>query len=183
MVVQCLPPGMQHRKEPDVRAHIVRIAGHGQEGLSHGLKEEVVDHPWVVEREWAKGMRESKHHMDVGHVEQLHFAGREPGGLCPPGTLRAMAIATGVIRHLQMPTLVTLRRVPSQGGGPADRNRPEGAVLLRGQGGTIACEIGGAILAHHVRDFEGGAVHKGFSSGNASSGLGVAWRACGVTWR
>ena len=79
------PPGMQHRQEPDVRAHIVRIAGHGQEGLSHGLKEEVVDHPWVVEREWAKGMRESKHHMDVGHVEQLHFAGREPGGLCPPG--------------------------------------------------------------------------------------------------
>ena len=42
MVVQGLPPGMQHRKETDVRAQIVRIVGHGQEGLSHGLKEEVV---------------------------------------------------------------------------------------------------------------------------------------------
>ena len=85
--------------------------------------------------------------------------------------------------NLQVTTLVTLRRVPSQGSGPADSNRPEGAVLLRGQGGTIAREIGGAILAHHVSDFEGGAVHNGFSSGNASRGLGGAWRACGVTWR
>ena len=96
-MVVCLPPGMQHRQETDVRAQIVRIAGHGQEGLSHGLKEEVVDHPRVLEREWAEGMRESKHHMDVGHVEQLHFAGREPGGLCPPWTLRAMSIATGAV--------------------------------------------------------------------------------------
>ena len=66
MVVQGLPPGMQHRKETDVCAQIVRIAGHGQEGLSHGLKEEVVYHPRVLEREWAEGMRESKYHMDVG---------------------------------------------------------------------------------------------------------------------
>ena len=51
MVVQGLPPGMQHRKETDVCAQIVRIAGHGQEGLSHGLKEEVVYHPRVLERE------------------------------------------------------------------------------------------------------------------------------------
>jgi hypothetical protein len=42
MVVQGLPPGMQHREEPDVGAQMVRIAGHGQEGLSHGLKEEIV---------------------------------------------------------------------------------------------------------------------------------------------
>ena len=66
-----------------------------------------------------------------------------------------MSIATGVISNLQVTTLVTLRRVPSQGSGPADSNRPEGAVLLRGQGGTIAREIGGAMLAHHVNDFEG----------------------------
>ena len=84
MVVQGLPPGMQHRKETDVCAQIVRIAGHGQEGLSHGLKEEVV-HTRGFWSARAEGMRESKYHMDVGHVEQLHFAGCEPGGLCPPG--------------------------------------------------------------------------------------------------
>ena len=183
MVVQRLPPGMEDREETDVCAQMARIAGHGQEGLGHGLKEERIHHPRVLEREWAEGMREGKHHMDVGHVEQLRFAGREPGGLRPAWTLGAMAIATGVIGDLPVTTLVTLRRVPSKGRGPADRDRPEGTVLFRGQGGAIAREIGLPILPHHVRHFEGGAVHKGCSSGNASRGLGVAWRACGVTWR
>jgi hypothetical protein len=131
MVVQRLPPGMQHREKPDVRTQMVRIAGHGQEGLGHRLKEEGIQHPRVLEREWAEEMREGKHHMDVGDVEQLRFAGGEPGGLCPAWTLGAMPMATGVIGDLQMPTLVTLRGVPSEGRGPADRDRPESTVLLR----------------------------------------------------
>jgi hypothetical protein len=174
---------MQHREEPDVRAQMVRIAGHGQQGLGHSLKEEGIQDPRVLEREWAKEMREGKHHMDVGDVEQLRFAGCEPGGLRPAWTLGAMPIATGVIGDLQVATLVTLRGVPSEGRGPADRDRPESPVLLRRQGGAIARQIGGAIPAHHIRHFEGGAVHRGSSRGNASRGLGVAWRVCGVTWR
>jgi hypothetical protein len=123
---------MQHRQEPDVRAQMVRIACHGQEGLGHGLKEEGIEHPRVLEREWAQEMWEGKHHMDVGHVEQFRFASREPGRLRPAGTLGAMPIATGVIGDLQVATLVTLRRMPPEGRSAADRDRPEGAVLLRG---------------------------------------------------
>jgi hypothetical protein len=123
---------MQHREEPDVRAQMVWIACHGQEGLGHGLKEEAIHAPRILEDKWAEGMREGKHPMDVGDVEQLSFAGCEPGGLRPAWTLGAMPITTGVIGDLQVATLLTLRRVPSQGGGPADRDRPEGAVLLRG---------------------------------------------------
>src|SRR5262249_61972564 len=183
MVVQRLPPGMQHGEAPDVRAQMVRIASHGQEGLSHSLKEEGIHHPRVLEREWAEGMREGKHHMDVGDVEQLRFASREPRRLRPARTLGAMPIATGVISDLQVATVVTLRRMPSEGRSATDRDRPEGAVLLRGQGGAIACQIGGTILAYHISDFEGRPRHKGASKGKASNGLGVAWRACGVTWR
>src|SRR5262245_60140128 len=108
MVVQCLPPGMQHREKPDVCAQVVRIACHSQEGLGHGLKEEVIHHPRVLQCEWAEGMWEGKHHMDVGHVEQLRFAGCEPGGLRPTWTLGAMPIATGVVGDLQVSTLLTL---------------------------------------------------------------------------
>jgi hypothetical protein len=123
---------MQHREAADLCPQMVRIACHGQEGLGHGLQEEGIQHPRVLEREWAEGMREGKHHMDVGHVEQLHLAGREPGGLRPAGTRGAMPIAPGIRGDLHVPTLLTLRRVPSQGGDPADRDRPECAVLLRG---------------------------------------------------
>jgi hypothetical protein len=111
---------------------VVRIACHSQEGLGHGLKEEVIHHPRVLARQWAEEMREGKYRMDVRDVEQFCCAGREPGGLRPAWTLGAMPIATGVVGDLQVATLLTLRRVPSQGGGLADRDRPEGAVLLRG---------------------------------------------------
>src|SRR5215510_799562 len=173
MVVQRLAPGMQHGEESDLRPQMVRIACHGQEGLGHRLKEEVIHHPRVLECEWAEGMREGKHHMDIGHVEQLRFAGREPGGLRAAWTLGAMPITTGVIGNLHVPTLLTLRRVPSQGGGPADRNRPECAVLLRRHGGAIAGQLGGAIPAYHVRYFEGGTGREDYSSGNVSRGLVV----------
>jgi hypothetical protein len=174
---------MEDRKEPDVRAQMVRIAGHGQEGLGNSLKEESIEHPRVLERQWTQGMREGKHHMDGGHVEQLSFAGREPSGLRPTWTLGAMPIATGVLRDLKVTALVTLRRVPAKSCGPADSDRAEGAVLLRGQGGAIPRTIGGAVLAHDISDFEWRAVHRGSSRGKASRGLGVVRRACGVTWR
>src|SRR5262249_37473628 len=124
MVVQRLAPGMQHGEESDLRPQMVRIACHGQEGLGHRLKEESIQHPRVLEPEWAEGMREGKHHMDVGDVEQLCFASREPGGLCPAWTLGAMPIATGVIGDLHVATLLTLRRMPSEGRSATDRNRP-----------------------------------------------------------
>jgi hypothetical protein len=154
MVVQRLPPSMQHGEASNLRPQMVRIACHSQEGLGHRLKEEGIHPPWVLEREWAEGMREGKHHMDVGDVEQLRFASREPGRLRPAWTLGAMPIATGVIGDLEVPTLVTLRRMPPEGRSATDSDRPEGAVLLRGQGGAIACQRGRAILAHHVRHFE-----------------------------
>src|SRR4029453_6999791 len=121
--------------------------------------------------------------MDMGHVEQLRFTCREPGGLRAAWTLGAMPIATGIIGDLHVPTLLTLRRMSPEGRSTTDSNRPEGAVLLGGQGGAIACQRGSAILAHHVRHFEGGAVHRGSSRGNASRGLGGGGGAWGVTWR
>jgi hypothetical protein len=65
LVVQGLPPGMEDREAPDVRAPMVRVACHGQAGLGHGLQEEVLDHPRVLERAWAEGMREGQPPMDT----------------------------------------------------------------------------------------------------------------------
>jgi len=174
---------MEHREKADLRAQMAWIAGHGQEGLGHGLKEQGIEHPRVLECEGTEGMGEGKHRMDIGHVEELRLAGREPGRLCPTWTLGAVPIPTGVVGDLHVPTLLTLSRVPSEGRGPADRDRPESTVLFRGYGSAIARQISGAILAHHVGHFESRARHRGVSRGNASRGLGVAWRTWGVTWR
>jgi len=123
---------MQHREKPDLRPQMVRITGHGQEGFGHRLKEEVIQHPWVLEREGTEGMGEGKHHMDVWDVEQFCFAGGEPGGLGAAWTLRTMPIATGVIGLLFVPTMIALGNMAAEGGGAANRNGSEGTVLLRG---------------------------------------------------
>src|SRR5262245_8536165 len=137
MLVQRLPPGMEHRKKADLRAQMAWIAGHGQERLGHGLQEQGREHPRVLEGEGTEGMGEGKHHMDRGHVEEIRVAGREPGRLCSAWTRGAVPIPTGVGGDLHVPTLLTLPRVPSKSRGPADRDRSEGTVLCRGHGSAI----------------------------------------------
>jgi hypothetical protein len=147
MGVQGVPPGLQHREAPAVGAQLVRLACHGPEGLSHGLQEERVAHPRVVERARTAGMRAGKPAMDGGHVEPRRCTRCQPGGWRPAWTLGTVPLATRVSGERQVATLVTLGRVPSQGGGAADRSRPERAVRLRGPGGTRACQRGGARRA------------------------------------
>jgi hypothetical protein len=121
--------------------------------------------------------------MDVGPVQHLTLPSGEPGRLGSPLALGAVPLATGVRADLLVPTVVTLRRVSSKGRRPANGDGPEGAVLLWRQGGTIARELGGAILLDHVSHFEWRAGHTSVSRGKVSRGLTVACRACGVTWR
>jgi hypothetical protein len=183
VMVELLAPGMEHRQAADVRPEMLRVPGDILERLRHGPKEEVIEHPRVVEAQGTEDMGQRKDDMDVGNVKHLALPSGEPGRLGGPMALGAVVIATGVIADLFVATLVTLRRVPPKGCSPADGDGPEGAVLFWGQGRTIAREIGGAILLDHISQFEWRAGHKAWSSGNASSGLGVACRACGVTWR
>ena len=81
MMVQGLAPGMQHREEADVRARDAADRGPRSGGSRPRPERGGIERARVLEREWAEGMREGKHHMDVGDVEQLRFAGREPGRL------------------------------------------------------------------------------------------------------
>ena len=187
MVVERLSPSMEYREEPDVRAQMVRIAGHGQEGFGHSLKEEVVHHPWILQREGTEGMGEGKHHMDVRDVEQLCFAGGEPGGLGVAWTLRTMPIATGVIGLLFVPTMIALGNMAAEGGGAAHGDSAQGSVLRARQGVPIVLDKGGAMLAHDIGHFQdrptNGSLSRSAGKAKASRGLSVAVRAGCATWR
>jgi hypothetical protein len=125
-----------------------------------------------------------KYSTDVlGDIEHFAFPRGEPGHLSGSVTLGAVAVATGIITDLLVATVVTLGFVAPQGGGTADGDGAQGPTLLCREGSAIACQEEVAILLDHIRHFEAWAGHTSVSSGNASSGLGVACRACGVTWR
>jgi hypothetical protein len=183
MMVELLTPGMEHREAAEVRPEMLGVASDVLERLCHHAKEHAVQHAGIVEAQGAEGVRQCKHHMDVGDVEHLTFPGGEPGGLGGAVARGAVPIATGVRADLFVATLVARRFVAAKSGGAAEGDGAQGAVLLAGQDRAIACQEGGTILVHDGSHFEGRAVHQGCSSGNVSRGLGVAWRACGVTWR
>jgi hypothetical protein len=183
VMVELLTPGMEHGAAAEVCPKMLGGASDILECLCHGAKEQAVEHAGIVETQGAEGVRQGKHHMDVRNVKDLALSGREPGGLCGAVALGAVPIATGISAALFVATLVTRRFVAPEGSSPTHGDSPQCPVRLAGQGSAIPGEEGSTIRVHDVRHFEGRAVHQGCSSGNASRGLGGAWRAWGVTWR
>src|SRR5262245_26214698 len=183
VMVELLPPGMEHGQATDLRAKMLRVPGDVLEGLCHSTQEHAVEDAGILQAQGAESVWQRKHHMDVGDIEPLTFPRGEPGHLGGPLTLGAVAIATGVRADRLIATVVTWGLVAPQGGSTADGDGAQGPTRLVREARAIACEEKVAVLVDHIRHFEAWAGHTSVSSGNLSSGLGVAWRAWGVTWR
>jgi len=183
MMVELLAPGMEPGEAADVRPKMLRVSGDVLERLCHGPKEHAVEDAGILEAQGTEGVWQREHHMDIGDIEHFAFPRGEPGHLSGSVTLGAVAVATGIITDLLVATVVTLGFVAPQGGGTADGDGAQGPTLICREGSARACQEEVAILLDHIRHFEAWGGHTSVSSGNASSGLGVACRACGVTWR
>ena len=183
MMVELLAPGMEPGEAADVRPKMLRVSGDVLERLCHGPKEHAVEDAGILEAQGTEGVWQREHHMDIGDIEHFAFPRGEPGHLSGSVTRGAVAVATGIITDLLVATVVTRGFVAPQGGGTADGDGAQGPTLICREGSARACQEEVAILLDHIRHFEAWAGHTSVSSGNASSGLGVACRACGVTWR
>ena len=119
--------------------------------------------------------------MAVGGLDHLTFPGGEPRGLRGAMAFGAAPVAAGVVRLDLMVTMVTLRDMSPEGRGPAHDDGPQGPVLRAREGGAIAGQKRGAMLAHHIGNFQRRPTHGilSRSAGNvsASKGLSVAWSA------
>ena len=187
VVLELLAPGMEHRQAPQVRAEMLGVAGDIQEGLGDGAKEQRIEHAGILEDQGTQLLGQGKDCVDIGRVEDVLLLLGEPGSLGGPMALGTMPVATRVIAALLVVAVITAGGVPAEGGGAAQQNSAEGAVLCPAQGGAIAFKKGGTVLAYHVSDFECRAAHGSWSrfAGNAraSRGLAVACTAVAATWR
>jgi hypothetical protein len=135
------------------------ITGNGLEGLGHRLKQQGIDYTRMLQGEGTARGGESKDEMTVGHVEELAFAGRQPGRLGAPLALWAVPIATGVIADLLVATVITLGFVPAESCGAALGDGLEGPPLRRRGHGAIAGQIVRPMLTDHIGDFKRWAGH------------------------
>jgi len=86
---------MQYGGEPDAGAEMLGVSRDGDQGVGGGFEQQVVDDRLVRSRQ-------GEDDMEIGHGQQFGLAVGQPflgrGGLA----LRAMPIATGVVRDAQV---------------------------------------------------------------------------------
>jgi len=93
MKLQALSPAVEHSEEADLGTEVSRIAGDLKQGLGAGVKEQVVDEPFVLRRERGEFPRQSEHGMDVARGQQFPLARLEPASARVALASRAIAIS------------------------------------------------------------------------------------------
>ncbi len=76
MKLQALIPAVKHAEETDLGSKVPRVASNLQQGLGAGVKEQVIDQPFVLQRERSQFPRQREDGMDIASGQQ--FAARAP---------------------------------------------------------------------------------------------------------
>jgi hypothetical protein len=95
---------------------MLRVPRDVLERLHHGATQHAVEQAGILEAQGTEEMWQREHDMDVRDVEPLTLPVSQPGCLCSPVALGAVAIATGVIADFLVATLITLGFVAPKGG-------------------------------------------------------------------
>jgi hypothetical protein len=113
MVQQRLAPRVEDAEKPERGTEVLRCAGDLEERRGTRLEEQVVDHPFVVQRESREGVREGEDDMGVPDRQQLAFTLGEPLIARVRQALWAVPIATRVEGDGAMPAGGTAIEMPA----------------------------------------------------------------------
>jgi hypothetical protein len=97
MMLQSLIPGMEHAEEADPSAKMPWITSDLKQGVSAGVKEQVVDEPLVLQGERSQLSRQSEDGMYIAGGQQFPFTRLEPAQARVALAPRAMAISARVV--------------------------------------------------------------------------------------
>ena len=194
MVLQPLAPRVQHHRAANGAAKALRIPRHLKQGLGGRLKQQVVHHAFVGERQARERLRHREDDVDVPDGQQFRFAGRHPRVAGSRETLRAMPVPTAVVREGRLRALVTAIAMPTECRGSALSDGPEDAPMLPGHPGAVRLQEAIAMVAHDVGHLEGWPRHRlcfnrvrrtvsGPEIVSASSGFATACRCLCERWR
>ena len=180
---------MKNAQKAERGAEMLRRASDRQERRGTRLEEQVVHDPFVVQGESREGVREGEDHVGVPDRQQLALPLGEPLVARVRQALRAMSIATRVVRDGAMAAGGTLIEMPAQGRGPAVRDGAKHTQVLRGEPGAMGLDEACPVLANDVGHLKGWLGHRlcflrdrrtvsGLDTGIESRGLATAckWR-------
>ena len=131
MVVEILPPGVQHREEANVGPKVSGIPSDRTQRLGGGPKKNAVEHPLVLQGERAERVWQREDHVEVRHFEQVRGSRVQPLRARRRLALGAMAIAARVVGDGLVATGLTSLLVSPEGGGAAACQRPQNPPLFQ----------------------------------------------------
>ena len=131
MKLQALIPAVEHAEETDLGTEMPWIASDLKQGLSTGVKEQVVDEPLVLQGERGQFPGQSEHSMDVGSGQQFPLARLEPASTRVTLASWAMPVSARVVGDPgRMSAAGTAIAVPAQRGCAAARDGQQHLLVL-----------------------------------------------------
>src|SRR5216684_3230210 len=182
MMLQALIPGMEHAEEADLGAKVPGIAGDLPQSCSTGVKQQVVDQPFILQCERSQFPRQGEDDVHVAGGQQLPFPRLEPAQTGVALTLRAVPVSARVVRDGSMSAVRALIAMSTQRGGAAACNGQQHFFVLAVDPHTTALNEGLSCVANDIGHLQRRPVHAlcvGSPSRrmvSASSGLPVALR-------
>ncbi len=145
---------MQDHGQADACAQMLGIGGDGEQGLTGGLEQDVIDHGLVVIGDIADGSRQGEHDMVVLDGQQIGLAGLEPALGGTALAFWTVPVTTGVVSDLGLVTVVAAQHMSAQRGAAAAFNGRHDLELTQAQvtrPGLTPCR---PKVAEDIRDFQ-----------------------------
>jgi hypothetical protein len=156
---------MQHGRQPDAGAKVLWVGRDRQERVGSGPEQQVVDHGLVVERDRRDRGRQRKHHMVVGHGQQVGLPLGKPGPCGLALTLRAVAVAAGVVGDRDMIAGLAARDMAAERRRAAGPDGRDDLALTEAQMPGMGAHVSVAMLVQDIGNLKGGTRHAPPSSG------------------
>ena len=126
-------PGVEDGGEADAGAEMLRVGGDGGQRLGGGPEQEVVDGGLVVERDRADRRRQGEDDVVVGNRQQVRLTLGEPLPRRRALTLRAVAVAAGVVGDAFMRAVLAALDMAAERGGATGLDRRHDLQLSEAQ--------------------------------------------------
>src|SRR5713101_5888827 len=119
MMLQSLVPGMEHAEEADLGSKMPGIASDLQQSCSTGVKQQVIDQPFILQCERSQFPRQGEDEVHIAGRQQLSFPRLEPTQAGVALTLGAVPVSARVVRDGSMSAVRALIAMSTQRGGAA----------------------------------------------------------------
>src|SRR5208282_4273239 len=119
MMLQSLVPGMEHAEEADLGSKMPGIASDLQRSCSTGVKQQVIDQPFILQCERSQFPRQGEDEVHIAGRQQLSFPRLEPAQAGVALTLGAVPVSARVVRDGSMSAVRALITMSTQRCGAA----------------------------------------------------------------